>query len=82
MSSARSRASRLADLLMRAQRLDDLVGRRVITGLSEYFGSCRIMAMRLPRIARRSRGDAASRSMPSKVSLVADDPGLRRRQAA
>ncbi len=35
-------------------------------GLSEAIGSCRIMAMRLPRMCRISAGDLASRSSPSK----------------
>ncbi len=49
----------LPTLLMRAQRLDDLAADASSPGSSENFGSCRIMAMRLPRscaaLARRGR---------------------------
>ena len=43
----------------------------VITGLSEYFGSCKTMAMRPPRKARRSCAGAFRRSMPSNSSFLA-----------
>ena len=43
----------------------------VMTGFSEYFGSCRIMAMRLPRMIRRSFADALSRSISPKRSASA-----------
>ena len=43
----------------------------VITGLSENFGSCITMEMRLPRIARISPAAGPSRSVPSKASLRA-----------
>ena len=42
-----------------------------ISGLSENFGSCRIIEIRLPRIVRICRSDAAIRSMPSKRSRLA-----------
>ena len=40
----------------------------VKSGFSEAIGSCRIIAMRLPRMRRISVGDLASRSSPSKRS--------------
>jgi hypothetical protein len=75
-----SRARALLDLLC-AQSSRRSVGRCVITGSSEYFGSCRIMAMRLPRSSRRPFGGAVSRSMPSKLQRLGRDLGPARRQA-
>jgi hypothetical protein len=48
----------------------------VITGFSEYFGSCSTSEMRAPRIARRVRLDAVSRSIPSKDSRFASSRAL------
>ena len=54
----------------------------VITGLSEYFGSCITIAMRLPRISRHCRCVEASRLWPWKASLSAVTlPGVRPRMA-
>ena len=52
----------------------------VITGFSEYFGSCRIRPARLPRMRRIASSSARSTSMSSKVSLSAVITALRRQQ--
>src|SRR5579875_2080822 len=44
----------------------------VITGLSEYFGSCRIMLICVPQRRRRALGFIASKSWPSKRKAFAD----------
>src|SRR5688500_14433092 len=54
----------------------------VITGLSEYFGSCITMAMRLPRISRHCCALRPSRLWPWNASLLAVTlPGVRPRMA-
>ena len=48
----------------------------VMTGFSEYFGSCITMLMRPPRRVRSVRFEAVSRSMPSKARrLAVTSPG-------
>ena len=57
ISSAARAAPPLAAAQMACGASRRSAGRRVITGSSEYFGSCSTMAMRLPR----RRAEAASR---------------------
>jgi hypothetical protein len=71
MSMARCLASPLPTFSW-VRRVSTIWRPMLITGFSEYFGSCRIIAMRLPRRLRRSFGGAVSRSMPSKRSLSAE----------
>ena len=47
----------------------------VSTGFSEVIGSWKIMLISLPRMARISRSDSFSRSLPSKRMLPAILPG-------
>ena len=81
MASARSRASALADVLMRAQRLDDLPAdahhriERVFRILQDHGDAV------AAQVAAQFRRRASSRSMPSKFELVlAETTRVRRRQ--
>ena len=52
----------------------------VMTGLSEYFGSCITIVMRPPRRSRNFRLDAVRRSVPSKAKPLCRHLARRRRQ--
>ena len=66
----RARASRLAAAQVACGSVSAICWPTVITGSSEYFGSCSTMAMRWPRSLRKPRSDRPRRSMPSKSQLV------------
>ena len=67
IASARRRASR-PDTFACTRKASTICSPTVMTGFSEYLGSCRIIAMRPPRSARRSASPARRRSTPSKAS--------------
>ena len=78
---ARARAPRGRAGRWWSRRLSSIWSPTRITGLSEYFGSCRTMPIRPPRSSRHCARLARSRSTPSNSSRSAVTTRRRRQQA-